>query len=262
MKTFIIGLLVGITSFIPGISGGTIFYLSGELDNLVIYFKNIKKYYLKLFILFLGAILGIIFFSPLMELLFKKYPNITKLFFAYLVLNTLPNFIKKIKVKINKPLFILAFLLLIIINYFLKVNTLVYANINITFIFLIFFTICGFLDGFITIIPGISGSMMMMILGPYYLYKSISANILNNPIYLIPLLFYFLGDVVGIIIGSIFTNNIIKKYESISNSLIMGFIVASIFIIIPFKEVVTIEGFIILLISYILSNIFIINAKD
>ena len=208
MKYIIIGLFIGIVSFIPGISGGTILYLSGEFKNFTTFLSNPRQYYKYIIYLLLGGLIGILGFAKIIEICFITIPNLTKLFFAYLVLCSIPLFI-----------------------------------------------ICGFIDGFITVIPGISGSMIMMILGPYYLYKSISANVLTHPIYLIPLLFYFLGDFSGIALGAKFTTKFINKFHNISNSLILGFIVASLFIIIPLSEVISIQGFMVFFIAYILINI-------
>ena len=95
----------------------------------------------------------------------------------------------------------------------------------------------------------------MMILGPYYLYKSICANIINYPLYLIPLLFYFLGDFLGIFFGAKFTSHIINKARDFSHSLILGFIISSIIIIIPLAKIFTMSGFIILLLAYIIMQI-------
>ncbi len=259
MKCLVIGLIIGIVSFIPGISGGTIFYLTGELENLNLYLKNIKKYYSKIILILLGTISGILIFAPILEYAFLKYPNITKLFFAYLVLFSLPNFFKKIKVKINFFYFLLAFIFLLILKGNIKDTPIIYENIKITLPFLLLFSLWGAIDGFITIIPGISGSMIMMILGPYYIYKSISAKALSKPLYLLALLFYFLGDLLGIIIGSFFTHKIINKYPIISNSFILGFIIASIFIMVPYWEIWTLEGLITLLISYLIISL--INLK-
>ncbi len=255
MKYIIIGLFIGIVSFIPGISGGTILYLSGEFKNFTTFLSNPRQYYKYIIYLLLGGLIGILGFAKIIEICFITIPNLTKLFFAYLVLCSIPLFIKKENFQFKIIPFLLASIFLFLLNYLVPTSPMIYTDINITIPFLIFFTICGFIDGFITVIPGISGSMIMMILGPYYLYKSISANVLTHPIYLIPLLFYFLGDFSGIALGAKFTTKFINKFHNISNSLILGFIVASLFIIIPLSEVISIQGFMVFFIAYILINI-------
>lgn len=260
MKWFIIGLFIGITSLIPGISGGTILYLSGEYTNFTTYLKNIRQHYLLFAQLIFGALIGLFSFAKVLELTFFYYPFITKLFFAYLVLFSLPNFLKKTNLKVDPILFFLGLFLILLLNYFVPSLPLVINNIKITFPFLILFSLAGFLDGFITIIPGISGSMIMMILGPYYLYKSLCANVFSNPLYLIALSGYFLGDFGGIYWGAKFTDRIINRHQKKSNSLIFGFITGSLLVIIPFKEVITIPGFIALFSAYILISLTTLNS--
>lgn len=260
MKYFIIGLLIGIVSFIPGISGGTILYLSGEFANFTFYLTNFQKYYKYLLFLLLGGLVGILTFAKIIEFGFATFPNALKLFFAYLVLFSLPAFLKKEKVKFKILPFLFSFSFLFFLTKLIPSSPLIYQDITITIPFLIFFTLCGFLDGFITIIPGISGSMIMMILGPYFLYKSISAQVLTNPILFLPLFGYFLGDFTGIFLGAKFTSLILNKYKTISHSLILGLVISSILIIIPLTEIFTIPGFIVLLLAYILTLL--INAKD
>lgn len=260
MKYFIIGLLIGLVSFIPGISGGTILYLSGEFVNFTFYLSHFKKYYQYLLYLLLGGLVGILTFAKVIEFGFATFPNALKLFFAYLVIFSLPSFLKKEKTKIKIIPFLLAFSFLFFLTKLIPSSPLIYRDITITFPFLIFFTLCGFLDGFITIIPGISGSMIMMILGPYFLYKSISAQVLTNPLLFIPLFGYFLGDFTGIFLGAKFTSLILNKNKSLSHSLIFGLVISSILIIMPFAEIITIPGLIVLCLAYIIMQF--INGKD
>lgn len=259
MKWFIIGLFIGIVSFIPGISGGTILYLSGEYDNFTLYLSNIKKYSSYLLFLLMGGLIGILSFAKVIEFSFSFYPNATKILFAFLVIFSLPKFIKDENIKFKFLPFIISFFFLYTLSFFTNSNVLTsIPNININFC--IFFSLCGFLDGFITIIPGISGSMIMMILGPYYLYKTICANVLNNPVLFIPLFIYFIGDFLGIFLGAKFTSQIIKKNPNTIHSAILGFILASLIVIIPFSDFLNFESLIILLISFILTNF--ISLKD
>ncbi len=258
MKYFIIGLFIGIVSFIPGISGGTILYLSGEYHNFTLYLTNFKKYYAYILLLLFGALVGILTFAKIIELGFQIYPNALKLFFAYLVFFSLFPFLKKEKVKIKILPLLLALVFLLFLATFIPESPIIYEKINLSLPFLAFFTLCGFLDGFITIIPGISGSMIMMILGPYFLYKSLSAQVFTNPLLFIPLVSYFLGDATGILLGAKFTNHIINQHKSLAHSLILGLVIASLIIILPFKEMFSFSGLIILVIAYIiyeLSNI-------
>ena len=93
------------------------------------------------------------------------------------------------------------------------------------------------LDGFITILPGISGSMVMMILGPYYLYKSFLAKLnFHNLIYILPLGLYLIGDLIGIYLGSLFANKMLSKHRNEFVSTILGMMFTSTIILIPIRH--------------------------
>ena len=132
-----------------------------------------------------------------------------------------------------------------------------YPRLTITFLFI--FSLCGALDGFITILPGVSGSMVMMILGPYYLYKSYLAHLsLANITFLIPLLLYFIGDLLGIYLGSHLSLYLLEKHRSLTISLTLGFVIMSLFLILPITNLTTVNtiltSIMALIISYIISE--------
>ena len=102
---------------------------------------------------------------------------------------------------------------------------------KLTIPFLITFAFYGLIDGILTITPGVSGSMVMMMLNVYYLYKSYAANIWTTPIFLLPLSLYLLFDGLGIIVGSKINAYFLKKNRNKFLSLIWGFVIMSLIII-------------------------------
>lgn len=261
MKWLIIGLFIGIVSFIPGISGGTILYMSGEYENFAYYLKEYKKHKGILLMLVLGLLLGVFGFAKVIEMCFNNFPQMTLLFFSYLIILTLPSFIKDKHIKI-KPLYVfLGFVFLLFISYLVPEQSLVineYPKFNL--MFFILFALCGFLDGFITIIPGISGSMVMMILGPYYLYKSFCANAFNKPILLLFLTGYFIGDLLGIILGANITTKLFNKKKDITHSIILGMVISSIAIIMPISSVLSLPSLILFVIAFIIMEWISLNS--
>lgn len=159
-------------------------------------------------------------------------------------------------IALAKPSFFLLGMLLIGILYVLSVkHNMVITNFpKITIPFLILFSLAGALDGALTIFPGISGSMTMMILGPYYLYKSYVANLSFAHLeFFIPLIAYFIGDMIGMYIGSKLSLFLIKKWHHQVMSLIYGMILMSAIVILPFSTMSNIfTSAIALLLSYIL----------
>lgn len=259
---FFTGLLVGIVSLIPGISGGTILILMKKYElitNSIANFKNIESKII-LLKLIMGVILGALFFARIIEFCFYLNASLTFVFFSSLIILSIPDFIKAEKIKPNIIFVILGFLLIIYLSTFKITNEVIITSMpKINIIFLITFLLFGVIDGFFTILPGISGSMIMMILGPYFLYKTYLANLsFTNIVYLIPLTFYILGDTLGFFIGSKVSIYLLNKYKKIFLSFILGMVIASSIILIPlvnltFKKVIL--YLIILLISKIILDV-------
>lgn len=234
MKNILIGSIIGITSLIPGVSAGTIIYLSKDynyINNLIINFKNNIK---SILLLLLGLLISVLIFSKILEYLFMNYPYETKFFIVGLLLSSLKDTIKK-QDKYNIIFIILGILTILFLSY-ITIDTPLVINTypNITFLFLIIFLLCGLIDGILTITPGISGSMVMMILGPYYLYKSYLANVFNNFVFIIPLIFYFIGDIIGFFVGSKVSTYLLKKWKKQFESFIIGMVITSILLLIPY----------------------------
>lgn len=257
---FLTGFLVGVVSLIPGISGGTILIILKKYEEIAFYITNFKKYKKELLTLILGVILGTITFAKIIELLFFLVPKETLIIFSGFVLFNLKDMIKLEKKNFSLIWFILGILIMFLLSLIGYNDNLIYIDFpNISLGFLICFGICGIIDGFFTILPGISGSMIMMILGPYFLYKSYLANLsLQNIVFLLPLAFYFLGDLLGLFLGSKFSLFVLKKWRKVTISILLGMILMSGLIMIPkvslyFKDIVYYLIFIV--ISYIITKI-------
>lgn len=233
MKNFIMGLIIGITSLIPGISAGTIIYVSNEFDYITNIITNFKRNIKSIFLLLLGIIIGVIIFSKIVEFMFTYIPFETiYLFIGFLLFNF------KETLKTHKNLHIIyisiGILLIYILSFFsISTEPVITSYPKLTPFFLLLFALSGCLDGFLTITPGISGSMVMMILGPYYLYKSYLANITKNPIFIIPLLCYLIGDIIGIYLGSRISIYLLKRHQKIFSNIIIGMVLISIILLIP-----------------------------
>lgn len=239
--TFFTGFLIGIASLIPGISGGTILVLTKQYNHIAYVISNYKKKenLITILLLIIGILLGTVTFARIIEFFFYFFPNETMIIFSSFILFHLP---KLIKTEIKKPKllwFILGIILIWLLSFWAKdIDKVILEYPKITLLFLIYFGFCGTIDGFFTIIPGISGSMIMMILGPYFLYKSYLANLNFATIYfLIPLFFYFLGDLFGFFLGSKFSIHFINKNRSIFFSIIFGMVLASAILLLPILNI-------------------------
>jgi len=251
IKNILTGILVGCANIIPGLSGGTIMVLLGMFDKITTSISNVFSFKNGIFkgkkedILFLlqvtfGIIVGIIGFAKIIEFLFMYMPIQTMYFFVGLILFSLPSLIKSEipNTKINKSFLIIGLLIIGIIS-FLAPNTTETVITNfptLTLPFSLYMILLGIIAGATTIFPGISGSMILLIIGEYYLYKSYAANVLTFDInIIIPLGFIAVGILIGIIACSKLTKWLLNKYKLKTISLIIGLIIASSIFLIPFK---------------------------
>ena len=210
---FLQGFIIGLGKIMPGVSGALLAINFGIyerlLDSLTNFFSDWKSNLKFLLLIGSGGVLAIIFGSKLLLYLFNSYRFITMMFFI-----------------------IFIFLLLDICsfsNYILlsKNNTLI-------------FFIGGFIEIFASIVPGISATSLLMMLGIYKIILEMIANVYNfsyvlNHINLY--LSYGLGMIVSFIINIYLINYLIKKYRSISYIVILGLSIASIIylVIVTFK---------------------------
>lgn len=239
MIDLICGFLIGSLSLIPGISSDMALIALNKYEDYILILGNLKKRKKKEWFIILriiiGSIIGIFSTANILEWLFLYYPKITLYTLVFLLICTLPNFYKKeIKtIKFNKFYFLFGLITILLIYILLNKSytPIVIEYPKISILFLISFSIYGTIDGILTITPGVSGSMVMMILNIYYLYKSYAANIFKNPIFILPLAIYLIGDLIGILIGSKINAYFITKHRNKFMSLIWGFILMSLIII-------------------------------
>lgn len=235
------GMLMGIADLIPGVSGGTIALITGVYKDLIsalnnISLKNIFKDLLKNFksnkfdflsVLGLGIILSIILFSKLILFLIENYNNQISSFFFGLIICSVYVLLKKVK-----PIKILDIILLLfssfIIYQLLKINAFE-KEIDIIYIFM-----CGFLCSSAMILPGISGSYILLILGAYqFMLKKINTIFLNGSDSYIYIISFVLGAISGILIFSRIIKWLFKNYENKTLVVMIGFILGSVTKIIP-----------------------------
>jgi len=239
MIDLICGFLIGSLSLIPGISSDMALIALNKYEDYILILGNLKKckkeeWFIILRII-IGSIIGIFATANILEWLFLYYPKITLYTLVFLLLCTLPNFYKKEikKIKFSNTYFFIGIITILLMFIFLNksIPPVVIEYPKLTIWFLLSFSLYGALDGILTITPGVSGSMVMMMLNVYYLYKSYAANIFFTPIFILPLAIYLIGDLIGILIGSKINAYFIIRHRDKFMSLIWGFILMSLIII-------------------------------
>ncbi|MEG1520488.1 MAG: DUF368 domain-containing protein [Clostridia bacterium] len=250
LNNFFAGSAIGIANVIPGLSGGSIAVilnkyerLIGIISNFLPNIKNKNKQALKDDILFaipliLGLVVGILLFSIVLKYLLENYRIITLFAFIGLIAGTIPMMIKTAN-KNGKPTklqfipFILTLAFALVLA-FLKIsniaNTTQMVIASLDFQTVLILLVFGFLAAGAMIIPGISGSLVLMLLGGYTAILNaisglMSADFLSNFLTLIP---FGIGCLVGLFFFSIIINLCLKKSYTATYYGILGFVIGSI----------------------------------
>lgn len=266
MKLIIKGFIIGIAKIIPGVSGSMLAITLNVYDKsleCICNFTNNKKENIKyLTLLSLGIISSIIIFSKIIKYSLSNYYLITMLLFLGLIIGSTKDFIKKININkkstiqiiISFILFIIFTLLYIDNNYRLKNN----------YIDKIMLFISGFIESLSSIVPGVSGTMLLMTIGTYNIVINIISNLTNinfiiNNISLI--LIFLFGTLLGIIITSLMMKNLLNKHKNSTYSCILGICIANIIILIikifqvKYTFIELIIGLIMAIIGYVIGTI-------
>lgn len=231
------GFILGIANIIPGVSGGTLAITLGIYEKLISvishFFHNLKDNFKFILFLGIGVIISLLVFSNLIGFCLDNYPFATTLFFIGIIFGGIPQLFIKIKGKrkpINYLVLLLSFLFVLSLPYLTGNNNVISLN-NIDF----FTAICLFLSGFIAsismMLPGISGSFVLVLLGYYEpiinTIRSLTKmeNILHD---MIILFFVGIGILLGIIVAAKIIEWLLNKYEVITYYGIIGFVFASI----------------------------------
>ena len=263
---FLIGILIGTAMIIPGVSGAVIAVIFGVYDKLIAsltnLFKDFKKNMLFLSVLGSGILVGAVWFSNIMMFLYEKCEVATKLSFIGLILGGVPFLIGEVRKnkeeKINIKILFITLLFSLTLWYFSKnlINlTINFNNSSKVINFLLLF-LSGFIYSVGKVIPGISSSFLLIIIGMYEFVLSVMANPVNALITSFDkILPFILGLVFGVIVLLKLMNFLLDKKFGLTYSIIIGFVIGSIPALIPkFSfNLEFITGIIVMIVSFVLS---------
>lgn len=232
------GFLLGIANIIPGVSGGTLAITLGIYNDLIgaisHFFKNLKKNLSFLIPLGIGMVLAILLGSKVISLCLDKFPFPTTLFFIGLIVGGIPLLTKKIKGKKLKPINAAAFLLpfsVVMLMTFLNEGNNAVNLTNVNFIQMLLLFLVGMVAAATMVIPGVSGSFVLMLLGYYKPIVSTIGNLTDfslfwhNVLVLAP---FGLGVLIGIVLIAKLIEYLLKKHETATYYAIIGFVTSSV----------------------------------
>jgi putative membrane protein len=240
---FLKGFAMGVANVIPGVSGGTIALLTGIFERLINALKSfdveavrlLLKFKFKEFArhvdfgflvaVFLGVGVSIVSVAKLLEFLFQSYPVYVWSFFFGLILVSVW-FVGKSIGKIDVPAAI-SFVAGAVVAFGLSVMN--PATENTAFWYLI---ICGAVAICSMILPGLSGSFVLILMGNYQLIMIYAVSHFDMGI-IIPV---GIGVVVGLLAFSHFLSWLLSRYARQTMAVLTGFIFGSLGTIWPWKN--------------------------
>lgn len=250
LKDYIIislkGMAMGAADVVPGVSGGTIAFISGiyeELLNSISSFKfslinvlkheGIKVVWKKingsfLLALFIGICFSVLSLAKLIENLLENHPILIWSFFFGLVLASIIYIAKQIKLW-NIKCYLYLIFGLIFAYYITTLNPVITQNSSPWFLFL-----AGMIAICAMILPGISGSFILVLLGAY---KPI-LNAINTKDFF-SIIIFMAGAVLGLLTFSRVLKWLFSTYKNYTLALLIGFIAGSLNKIWPWKETIS-----------------------
>ncbi len=242
-KNIIKGMMIGIANIMPGVSGGTLAVSMGIYDKLIhcithilSEFKESMKFLLPIFA---GAGIALVALTFVVEALFQYYPIPTNLLFIGLIVGGLPPVVTKVKshkLSFGHILAGLLFFALVVGMAMMGDNGNRQVTLNLGIVPMIKLVLVGIIAAATMIIPGVSGSMVLLILGYYEpIIQQITAfctavitldmaGILHGIAILLP---FGIGVLIGILGIAKIIEIIFEKYPVYAYCAIIGLIAAS-----------------------------------
>lgn len=249
--TFFKGMAMGIVNVIP-VSSGTVSLIIGVFERFINSIKslNLKAFKLLfkgefsefakktdfkfLLTLIIGIMAGMILTAISLKAIFKQYEVYAYAFFIGLIVASVVYVLGMIGKK--TPKMIILMLVAIVVSFYLSIKSNPYPNDD--FLYLI---LCGIIGSLGMIVPGISGSHLMMVMGNYELIVTQALPAITKLstfgqgfMVLLP---FVIGSVISIISISYLLSWLMKEYRNETLSVLSGFMIGSLPVVYPWKEV-------------------------
>jgi putative membrane protein len=237
IKIILKGMTIGLANVIPGVSGGTFALIFGIYDKLTEAIGNFfinrekrKEYFFFILKVFVGAAASILLFAKALTFLLEYNQvsrQITYFFFIGLIGGSIPFIVKShtdMKINIKRVLVLLVGIGLILFTIIVKGES--SGEINHTSpLRLLWLFLCGLFSGGAMIVPGFSGSALMVSLGEYENIVGLYLGDIRG--YIVPIIFFSLGAASGIIVFAKAVEVCFKKFKAETLYFILGLIGAS-----------------------------------
>lgn len=250
IKVFIKGMIMGVVNVFP-VSSGTVSLILGVFERFVNAIKSLNHKNFKflrkgqfgdfvqrtdfkfLLTIFAGIMMGMVLTAIFLKQTLKSYEVFTWSFFIGLILASVVYVMKRIeKVNVKNILFVLVGF---VISFMLSIKSNPYSNDNFFYLFL-----CGIVGATGMVVPGVSGSHLMLLMGNYELIVTEAIPSLTRAatfVHGFKILFPFaLGAVVSIVSFSYLLSWLMRDFRNETLSALAGFMLGSLPVVYPWKE--------------------------
>lgn len=270
LKLFLEGFIIGIGKVIPGVSGAMFAMMFGVYEKALNIISNLRKELFKnfkfIFVLALGVVLSIIFGSNIINRCLENHYMPTMFLFVGMMTSGIKPLFKNVKGVKVKPINIVCAIIVSVILILLDFVDLgiTEGSLTKTPLTVIMLIISGFIDALGTIIPGVCGTALLMILGYYNTIIGALGDILNisnlshNLFVLIP---FLIGMGIGVLLVSKLVNYLFKNYKIGTYYTIIGFAIASTIILfikvisVPYETIELVISIVLFIIGYVISTL-------
>ncbi len=231
LLTVLKGLWIGGTLTVPGVSGGSMAMILGIYDKLIesvgaFLHKggNKKKAFFFLLEVGLAGIVGFVLFSGLVSMLMERFPLAVCFFFAGAVAGGIPIILKAAEIHRPRPLDLLFVLLGIACVFGISKIPAGLFSIPLTLTVggVLLQLLCGILVAVGFVLPGISLSQMLYVLG---IYEELMNHV--SRLNILPLIPLGIGAVLGVLLTAYAVERLIKRFPRATYLVIFGFMLGS-----------------------------------
>ena len=245
------GAFLGISVIAPGISGSIMAVMMGIYDELITIisnpFKNFKKNIVYIFPMVIGACVSVIALINGLDYLFEHYRVPAYLLFMSLIAGSIPTVLGEAKKgKIKAKYFVavtFAFALALSVGILAKTDVTVAVDTTNTAsaAMRIYFPICGLVSGMMSMMPGMSVSMLLMMFSVYEPLLHLVTGILKVKTWFTPEWYtsvltvgtVVIAFAVGMVLFSNITKKVYEKHRSLAFLMVLGFMAGSVISIFP-----------------------------
>ena len=231
------GIIIGAGKIIPGVSGGmlaiTLNVYDRAIKSISNFFKNVKENFTFLFTLGIGILLSILSVSKLIEYTLDNYYLPTMLLFIGMIIGGIPSIVNEAKQEKSLKNIIIMLIPFILI-FILSITSNIFNMGSVKGVKVIPMILIGIVDAITMIIPGISGTAILMMLGYYDIIISSFSSFTNLSLlsYNLSIIIPFgIGMIIGVITLSKIINYLLNKYRISCLCAIIGFSISSILLL-------------------------------